>query len=130
MPSASRWGPKCWPTKSPASGGRCWYRPPPAIISGSPASWRPTRNSSGRSSNGLASCSELLWTEHTAGPGAVESQFREHAVEALTVDNVPVIQSGRMEDYSPELWALTGSKGAAVLHMLRFVVGDQNFTQT
>ena len=80
--------------------------------------------------NGLASYSELLWTEHTAGPGAVESQFREDAVEALTVDNVPVIQSGRMEDYSPELWALTGSKGAAVLHMLRFVVGDQNFTQT
>src|ERR1039458_5402368 len=27
--------------------------------------------------NGLASYSELLWTEHTAGPGAVESQFRE-----------------------------------------------------
>jgi Peptidase family M1 domain/Tetratricopeptide repeat len=80
--------------------------------------------------NGLAAYSEILWTEHTAGPGAVESQFRDDAVEALTVDNVPVIQSARMEDYSPELWALTGSKGAAVLHMLRFVVGDQNFIQT
>ena len=33
-------------------------------------------------------------------------------VEALTVDNVPIIQSARLEDYSPELWALTGSKGA------------------
>ena len=80
--------------------------------------------------NGLAAYSELLWTEHTAGPAALESQFRDDAVEALTVDNVPVIQSARMEDYSPELWALTGSKGAAVLHMLRFVIGDQAFMQT
>jgi hypothetical protein len=80
--------------------------------------------------NGLAAYSELLWTEHTAGPGALESAFRDDAVEALTVDNVPVIQSARMEDYSPELWALTGSKGAAVLHMLRFVIGDQAFMQT
>jgi Peptidase family M1 domain len=80
--------------------------------------------------NGMASYSELLWTEHTAGPGAVESQFRDDEVEALTVDNVPIIQSAREEDYSPELWALTGSKGAAVLHMLRYVIGDQYFFQT
>jgi len=26
---------------------------------------------------------------------------------------VPIMQSARLEDYSPELWALTGSKGAA-----------------
>ncbi len=80
--------------------------------------------------NGLAAYSEMLWTEHTAGPGALEAQFRDDAVEALTVDNVPIIQSARMEDYSPELWALSGSKGAAVLHMLRFVIGDQAFMQT
>jgi len=80
--------------------------------------------------NGLASYTEILWTEHTAGPGAVESQFRDDTVEALTVDNIPVIQAARMEDYSPELWALTGSKGAAVMHMLRYVIGDQNFFQT
>jgi tetratricopeptide (TPR) repeat protein len=80
--------------------------------------------------NGTAAYSELLWTEHTAGPGAVESQYRDDCIEALTVDNVPVIQSARMEDYSPELWALTGSKGAAVLHMLRYVIGDQAFFET
>ena len=37
---------------------------------------------------------------------------------------MPIIQSSRLEDYSPELWALTGSKGAAVLNMLRTVIGD------
>jgi aminopeptidase N len=51
-------------------------------------------------------------------------------VEALTVDNVPIIQASRLDDYSPELWALTGSKGAAVMNMLRYVVGDAKFFQT
>ena len=49
------------------------------------------------------------------------------AVDALTIDNVPVIQAARLEDYSPELWALTGDKGAAVLNMLRFNLGDAKF---
>lgn len=77
--------------------------------------------------NGLAGYSELLWTEHAAGPGAMESQFRDVMVESLTVDNVPVIQSARLEDYSPEMWALTDKKGAAVANMLRFAIGDQKF---
>jgi hypothetical protein len=51
-------------------------------------------------------------------------------VESLTVDNVPIIQAARLEDYSPELWALTGGKGAAVLNMLRHVIGDEKFFQT
>ena len=80
--------------------------------------------------NGLAAYSELLWTEHASGPAAMESQARDTMVEALTVDNVPLIQSARLEDYSPELWALTGSKGAAVLNMLRYAMGDDKFFQT
>lgn len=77
--------------------------------------------------NGLASYSELIWSEHEKGPGAMEQQRRDMFVEALTIDNVPAIQSSRLEDYSPELWALTGSKGASVMSMLRYVVGDDNF---
>ena len=80
--------------------------------------------------NGPANYAELLWVEQTSGPAAMEQQYRDIAVEALTVDNVPVIQAARMEDYSPELWALTGSKGAAVLHMLRYVIGDEKFFET
>jgi len=80
--------------------------------------------------NGSAAYSELLWTEHEKGPGAMEQQLRDVMVEALTIDNVPIIQSARLEDYSPELWALTGSKGASVLNMLRSVVGDDNFFKT
>jgi len=77
--------------------------------------------------NGLAAYSELLWVEHTAGKGAMESQLHDVMVESLTVDTVPMMQSARLEDYSPELWALTGSKGAAVVNMLRYLIGDDKF---
>src|SRR5579859_1736524 len=80
--------------------------------------------------NGFAAYSELLYVEHTNGPGAMQAQFQNIAVNALTVDNVPVIQASRLEDYSPELWALTGDKGAAVLNMLRFDLGDAKFFET
>jgi hypothetical protein len=77
--------------------------------------------------NGLAAYSELLWVEHTSGKGAMESQVHDVMVESLTVDTVPMMQSARLEDYSPELWALTGSKGAAVVNMLRYLIGDDKF---
>src|SRR5262249_40970603 len=77
--------------------------------------------------NGLAAYSEMLWTEHTPGPAALEAQYPDVMVESLTIDNVPIIQAARLEDYSPELWALTGSKGATVFNMLRYVVGDDKF---
>ena len=80
--------------------------------------------------NGMAAYSELLWAEHTAGRGAMDTQLKDTMVESLTVDNVPIIQSARLDDYSPELWALTGSKGASVLNMLRYVIGDDKFFQT
>jgi hypothetical protein len=77
--------------------------------------------------NGLAAYGELLWTEHDKSPAAMEQQLHDVMVESLTIDTVPGIQSARLEDYSPELWALTGSKGASVMSMLRYVIGDEKF---
>ena len=80
-------------------------------------------------SNGFAAYSELLWAEHNNGAAYMATQLHDVMVTALTVDNVPVIQSSRLEDYSPELWALTAHKGAAVLNMLRYTIGDDKFQQ-
>ncbi|HYP05305.1 MAG TPA: M1 family aminopeptidase [Bryobacteraceae bacterium] len=77
--------------------------------------------------NGGARYAELLYLEHLNGAGALENEVRDTYIEALTLENIPVIQSGRLEDYSPEFWAATAGKGAGVMHMLRAVVGDQNF---
>src|SRR6202000_2424046 len=77
--------------------------------------------------NGSARFAQLLYLEHTAGPAAMEGEVKSTYVEALTVTDPPVLQAARLEDYSPEYWALTAAKGAAVLNMLRIVVGDANF---
>jgi aminopeptidase N len=77
--------------------------------------------------NGPARYSELLYTEHTAGTATMEADLKNTYVEALTVKDPPVLQSARLEDYSPEYWAATAAKGAAILNMLRNVVGDENF---
>jgi tetratricopeptide (TPR) repeat protein len=79
--------------------------------------------------NGGARYAELLYIEHLNGAGALENEVRDTYIEALTLENVPVIQSGRLEDYSPEFWAATAGKGAAVMHMLRGVIGDDKFGQ-
>jgi len=79
--------------------------------------------------NGNARYAELLWEEHANGPGAMESSVRDTYVQALTVDNPPLIQAGRLEDYSPEYWAATAGKGAAILHMLRYIMGNDKFDQ-
>jgi hypothetical protein len=77
--------------------------------------------------NGMARYSELLYIEHVNGSGAFDQEVHDTYVTALTVDQPPLIQSSRLEDYSPEFWAATANKGAAVLHMLRTVMGDDNF---
>ncbi|HEX8986172.1 MAG TPA: M1 family aminopeptidase [Bryobacteraceae bacterium] len=79
--------------------------------------------------NGMARYSELLYLEHTNGAGALESEVKDLYVDALTMNDVPIAQTGRLEDYSPEFWALTASKGAAVMHMLRYVMGDDKFSR-
>ena len=77
--------------------------------------------------NGLARYSELLYAEETDGKSGLNNLLRDTYVEALTVEQPPVIQAARLEDYSPEYWAVTASKGAATLQMLRGVLGDEKF---
>jgi tetratricopeptide (TPR) repeat protein len=79
--------------------------------------------------NGNARYAELLWEEHNTGPGAFEQSIRDNYIEALTVDNPPLIQAGRLEDYSPEYWASTAGKGAAILNMLRGIMGNDGFSK-
>lgn len=77
--------------------------------------------------NGPARYSELLYQEHLGGPGAMETEMHNTYIEALTVKDPPVLQASRLDDYSPEYWALTAAKGAAVLNMLHNIIGDANF---
>jgi hypothetical protein len=80
--------------------------------------------------NGMARYAELLYVEHVNGKAALDTQVRDSYIEGLTVEQPPLIQAARLEDYSPEFWAATAGKGAAVLHMLRGIVGDEAFFKT
>jgi aminopeptidase N len=77
--------------------------------------------------NGLARYSEFLYRESVEGPGSTEGELRDVFVDALTIESPPMGQAARLEDYSPEYWALTSAKGAATIQMLRGVMGDENF---
>ena len=77
--------------------------------------------------NGMALYAEALWTEKEKGASAIEQRMRDAGITALTIENVPLIQASRLEEYSPEYWALTGGKGAAVVQMLRSTMGDEKF---
>ena len=79
--------------------------------------------------NGNSRYAELLYDEHTNGPAALEQDVRSTYVQALTVENPALIQASRLEDYSPEYWAATAGKGAAILNMLRSVMGTGQFSK-
>jgi tetratricopeptide (TPR) repeat protein len=50
-------------------------------------------------------------------------------VGALAYDTVPLSSAGKLDLFSPEFQSLVTDKGAMILHMLRWVVGDQKFDQ-
>jgi tetratricopeptide (TPR) repeat protein len=79
--------------------------------------------------NGMAKYAEVLFQVHANGEQVTEPEIRDLYVDAMTVTEAPVLQAARYEDYSPEFFAVTGSKGAATLHMLRAVIGDEKFGQ-
>lgn len=77
--------------------------------------------------NGIPRYAELLWLEETVNKEAASVDKESMYIDALTVDYPPALQAARIEDYSPEYWALTASKGAATLEMLRALIGDEAF---
>jgi aminopeptidase N len=77
--------------------------------------------------NGMARYCEFLYLEKVNGAAAADTAIRDTYIEAMTVEQPPLAQAARLEDYSPEYWAATAGKGAAVIHMLRGVMGEENF---
>jgi aminopeptidase N len=77
--------------------------------------------------DGTAQYSALLEVEESEGEEAFREALSSTRIEALTFDEVPLRESSRVGDFSPQMEALTSSRGAMVLHMLRWRVGDEPF---
>ncbi|MEJ2721460.1 MAG: M1 family metallopeptidase, partial [bacterium] len=73
---------------------------------------------------GFATYGDALWHEHTGGPAAFESRMENFKSQYFTED-----AGNRFPMYDPAImWGATVyEKGAWVLHMLRYVVGDTAF---
>jgi hypothetical protein len=80
--------------------------------------------------DGFARYSEARYVESAAGSNGLQEMVKDMSVGALSYDTVPMSQAGKLDLYSPEFQSLATDKGAMILHMLRWVVGDQKFDQT
>ncbi len=78
---------------------------------------------------GFSRYSEARYIETAAGQGALQEAVKDMSVGALAYDTVPLSSAGKLDLFSPEFQSLVTDKGAMILHMLRWVVGDQKFDQ-
>jgi tetratricopeptide (TPR) repeat protein len=80
--------------------------------------------------DGFARYSEARYIETAAGENGLQEAIKDMSVGALSYDTVPLSSSGKLDLFSPEFQSLETDKGAMILHMLRWVIGDQKFDQT
>ncbi|HET7209404.1 MAG TPA: M1 family aminopeptidase [Terriglobales bacterium] len=81
-------------------------------------------------SDGFARYAEARYVEQAAGEAALNEVVKDMSVGALAYDTVPLSSVGKMDMFSPEFQSLTTDKGAMILHMLRWVLGEAKFDQT
>jgi hypothetical protein len=77
--------------------------------------------------DGFSRYSEAMYVEQAAGPMGMEEAVKDMSVGALAYDTVPLSSAAKLDLFSPEFQTLVTDKGAMILHMLRWVVGDSNF---
>ena len=81
-------------------------------------------------SDGFARYSEARYVEQAAGEAGLEETVKDMSVGALAYDTVPLSSAGKLDVFSPEFQSLVTDKGAMILHMLRWVVGEQKYDKT
>ncbi len=80
--------------------------------------------------DGFARYSEARYVEQAAGKSGLEEVVKDMSVGALAYDTVPLSSASKLDIFSPEFQSLVTDKGAMILHMLRWVEGDQKYDQT
>jgi hypothetical protein len=80
--------------------------------------------------DGFARYSEARYIESAAGRAGYEEAIKDMEVGALAYDSVPLSRVSTLDTFSPEFQSLTTDKGAIILSMLRWVVGDAAFDKS
>jgi aminopeptidase N len=78
--------------------------------------------------DGFSTFASLLYAEKQLPPAAAQDQIDKALVKALaSEDAMSVLEAGKLERESPNYRALVQYKGAYVLRMLQWVIGDEKF---
>jgi tetratricopeptide (TPR) repeat protein len=80
--------------------------------------------------DGFSRYSEAMYVENAAGAGGLEEAIKDMSVGALAYDNVPLSSVSKLDPFSTEFQSLVTDKGAMILHMLRWVLGEDKYLKT
>jgi aminopeptidase N len=80
--------------------------------------------------DGFARYSEAMYVENAAGAAGLEEAVKDMSVGSLAYDTVPLSSASRLDLFSQEFQSLVTDKGAMILHMLRWVMGEDKFLKT
>ncbi|MFQ5817543.1 MAG: M1 family aminopeptidase [Terriglobia bacterium] len=79
---------------------------------------------------GFARYSEALYVEQAAGEQAFRQALEDFTIGALIEEGAaPIANADQLRPFSPAFRSVVRDKGAMVVHMLRFVLGDEPFFQ-
>ena len=81
-------------------------------------------------SDGFSRYSEAMYVENAAGAAGLEEAVKDMSVGALAYDTVPLSSASKLDIYSTEFQSLSTDKGAMILHMLRWVMGEDKYNKT
>ncbi len=80
--------------------------------------------------DGFSRYSEAMYVENAAGAAGLEEAVKDMSVGALAYDTVPLSSASKLDSFSTEFQSLTTDKGAMILHMLRWVLGEDKYNKT
>jgi tetratricopeptide (TPR) repeat protein len=81
-------------------------------------------------SDGFSRYSEAMYVENAAGAAGLEEAVKDMSVGALAYDSVPLSSASKLDLFSTEFQSLATDKGAMILHMLRWVMGEDKYLKT
>src|SRR3984893_5169770 len=80
--------------------------------------------------DGFSRYSEAMYVENAAGAAGLEEAVKDMSVGALAYDTVPLSSASKLDPFSTEFQSLVTDKGAMILHMLRWVMGEDKYNKT
>jgi tetratricopeptide (TPR) repeat protein len=80
--------------------------------------------------DGFSRYSEAMYVESAAGAAGLEEVVKDMSVGALAYDTIPLSSAGKLDPFSTEFQSLVTDKGAMILHMLRWVLGEDKYLKT